>query len=141
MELKSNKKWWSQKKCIITNYYIKKKFCVNIGKTKDIQLDRNVCMKLYFICTSGEGRLSHWWLLRGLVSNLSPRIERSCWAMTACCSTEQWFSRDRIRGYGEACTVHRTVIQETLHIGRTKDKLQGYLYTLCNYTIWNIYLK
>lgn len=82
--------------------------------------------------TSGEGRLSYLWLLRGLVSSLSPRIEHSCWAMTACCSTEQWFSRDRIRGYGEACAVHRT--GNWLHIARTKDKLYWrviyYLYSV-----------
>lgn len=52
--------------------------------------------------TSGEGRSFSGWSLRGLVSSLWPRMVRRCLAMTACCSTEQWFSKDRIRGYGEA---------------------------------------
>lgn len=59
-------------------------------------------------CTSGEGRSFSGWALRGLVSSLLPRMVRRCLAMTACCSTEQWFSKDRIRGYGDACgKTHR----------------------------------
>lgn len=50
------------------------------------------------LLTSGEGRLWESSPPRGLVSSLSPRVDRRIWAMTVCCSTEQWFSRDRIRG-------------------------------------------
>lgn len=53
--------------------------------------------------TSGEGRSCSGWELRGLVRSLLPRMVQRCVAMTACCSTEQWFSRDRIRGYGDTC--------------------------------------
>lgn len=37
------------------------------------------------------------------MSSLLPRMVRRCLAITACCSTEQWFSKDRIKGYGDAC--------------------------------------
>lgn len=59
-----------------------------------------VCVCVFY--TSGEGRSFCGWPLRGLVSSLLPRMARRCLAMTACCSTEQWFSKDRIRGYGDA---------------------------------------
>lgn len=55
------------------------------------------------LTTSGDGSSFKGWSLRGLVSSLLPKMVRRCLAMTACCSTEQWFSIDRIRGYGEAC--------------------------------------
>lgn len=66
--------------------------------------EKKMCVSL--CSTSGEGRLSESWSLRGFASSLSPRMERSCLAIMVCCSTEQWFSRERIRGYGEAWRIH-----------------------------------
>lgn len=54
-------------------------------------------------CTSGEGSSLSGSSLRGLVRSLLPNTERRSLAMIACWSTEQWFSMERIMGYGDAC--------------------------------------
>ena len=51
--------------------------------------------------TSGEGKQVGMVSPRGCVSRAGPRMELMCWAMTFCCSTLQWFSRDRMTGYSD----------------------------------------
>lgn len=51
--------------------------------------------------TSGEGKLEGMLFPRGFVSKASPRMEIKWWAMSFCCSTVQWFSKDKMTGYGE----------------------------------------
>lgn len=53
--------------------------------------------------TSGDGSSSGFWESKAFVTSMSPRMLRRWWAMTACCSSPQWFSRDRITGYGDNC--------------------------------------
>lgn len=52
------------------------------------------------LLTSGEG---NWDLFpsTGATKSMSCRIVVMCWAMTFCCSTLQWFSREMMTGYGE----------------------------------------
>lgn len=51
--------------------------------------------------TSGDGSWVGTRPSMVAVRSCSPRMSRSCWASTSCCSMLQWFSRDRITGYGE----------------------------------------
>lgn len=55
------------------------------------------------ILTCGEG--SCWGICPSsrVVSSVSPKICLRCWAMTVCCSTPQWFSRDRMTGKSDVC--------------------------------------
>ena len=46
--------------------------------------------------TSGEGNLVG--MVRGSVTSAAPRMEARWWAMSFCCGTVQWFSKDRITG-------------------------------------------
>lgn len=48
--------------------------------------------------TFGLGRSPVVGWSKGVLSSLSPRIEMRYWAMTSCCSWEQWFSNDKITG-------------------------------------------
>lgn len=52
------------------------------------------------LLTSGEG---NWDLFpsTGATKSMSCRMVVMCWAMTFCCSTLQWFSREMMTGYGE----------------------------------------
>lgn len=52
--------------------------------------------------TSGDGSSSGFWASSASVTSASPRMVRRWWAMTACCSSPQWFSRDRMTGYGDS---------------------------------------
>jgi hypothetical protein len=51
--------------------------------------------------TSGEGRLVVT-PSSGRSNSMGPRMARRCRAITRCCSRLQWFSRDRMTGYGDA---------------------------------------
>lgn len=50
------------------------------------------------IPTCGEGSCWGTCPFSRVVSSVSPKILLRCWAMTACCSTPQWFSRDKMTG-------------------------------------------
>lgn len=53
--------------------------------------------------TSGDGSSSGFWESSACVTSMSPRMVRRWRAMAACCSSPQWFSRDRMTGYGDSC--------------------------------------
>lgn len=53
--------------------------------------------------TSGDGSSSGFRESSACVTSMSPRMVRRWRAMAACCSSPQWFSRDKMTGYGESC--------------------------------------
>lgn len=51
--------------------------------------------------TSGPGSVVGMYFPKGWVSRALPKMEVKYRAMVFCCSMVQWFSKDKITGYGE----------------------------------------
>lgn len=62
--------------------------------TEFLKMDTNI----YVTQTSGDGKSVGMVSPRGVVRSALPRMELMWWAMTFCCSTLQWFSKERMTG-------------------------------------------
>lgn len=60
------------------------------------------------VLTSGEGKQVGTSFPSGRLRRALPRMEVMWWAMSFCCSTEQWFSKDRITGYWDVWQERKT---------------------------------
>lgn len=115
-----------------------------------------LCPNILQSLTSGEGKCVGIWSPRGLVTKALPKIEIKCWAMVFCCSTLQWFSKDRITGYSDVwwskqwhCFQSGTHGKHTRRTSSTSPKTNRsiryvlYLFTLKAYSLmaWITSLK
>lgn len=80
------------------------------------------------LTTSGDGNSSGFWESSACVTSTSPRMARRWRAMTACCSSPQWFSRDRMTGYGDSWRGRGGSSSEPLL--RPPPRLPHYTWTL-----------